>query len=546
MRWHAGVATVAMLLGSTVGCERAAPAADAAGDGEVVRGGTAVIVSSTDFDHLNALVSADRYTQEVLRFALFLPLLRYGDSLTYRPALARDWHWTGDTAVVFQLRDDIRWHDGARTTAYDVAFTFERAKHPETGFPSAGYFAHWTAVEVVDSFTVRFRVEPHADALAGVPLTPIMPRHLLDSVPAARMRQAAFNRAPVGNGPFRFVEVRPQERWVFEANEDFPDQLGGRPHVDRLVWRVLTDVTAQVTEVRTGQAHLALNPRYEHVQEANADASVRVVVRPSRQYAFVAWNARRPPFDDARVRRALGLAIDRAEILATLRGDMGQLAAGPIPPYHWSYDPAIEPLPFAPDSARALLRAAGIADRDGDGLLDAADGRDFAFVLKLPSANSLNRDMSEMIASDLADIGVQVRIQPTEYGTLVGDLTGAARAFDAVLMGWESDFRIDLRGLFHSAELENPFQFAGYRNARVDSLIDRSAAEPDRDTARPLFAEIQQRVRDDQPWTFLYYYPDLYLRNERLRAVRMDIRGALVGVTDWWLAPESPAPSRSD
>jgi peptide/nickel transport system substrate-binding protein len=282
------------------------------------------------------------------------------------------------------------------------------------------------------------------------------------------------------------------------------------------------------------------------VQEANADASVRVVVRPSRQYAFVAWNARRPPFDDARVRRALGLAIDRAEILATLRGDMGQLAAGPIPPYHWSYDPAIEPLPFAPDSARALLRAAGIADRDGDGLLDAADGRDFAFVLKLPSANSLNRDMSEMIASDLADIGVQVRIQPTEYGTLVGDLTGAARAFDAVLMGWESDFRIDLRGLFHSAELENPFQFAGYRNARVDSLIDRSAAEPDRDTARPLFAEIQQRVRDDQPWTFLYYYPDLYLRNERLRAVRMDIRGALVGVTDWWLAPESPAPSRSD
>jgi hypothetical protein len=68
----------------------------------------------------------------------------------------------------------------------------------------------------------------------------------------------------------------------------------------------------------------------------------------------------------------------------------------------------------------------------------------------------------------------------------------------------------------------------------------------DRDAARPLLVELQRRIRDDQPWTFLYYYPDLYVRNDRLRGVEMDIRGALVGVTDWWLAPESPAPARSD
>src|SRR5690606_35811659 len=123
-------------------------------------------------------------------------------------------------------------------------------------------------------------------------------------------------------------------------------------------------------ELQTGGAHLAINVRYEHLEEAKGDSSVVTMMSPSRQYGFIGWNNRRPPLDDARVRRALGLAIDRAEIVQTLRGGRGELAAGPIGPYHWSYDPDVAPLPFSPDSARTLLRAAGYADRDGNGVLE--------------------------------------------------------------------------------------------------------------------------------------------------------------------------------
>jgi peptide/nickel transport system substrate-binding protein len=526
------------------------PAADANAAGRraeaVRRGGTVVIVSSSDLDQLNSLVSADRYTQELLRYALFLPLVRYGPDLDFEPALARDWELFGDTAIAFRLRDDVRWQDGERTSAYDVAFTFERAKDPATAFPNAEYFAHWTAVEVVDSFTVRFRMQPHAEALAGLPFMPIMPKHLLEEVPADGMARAPFNRAPVGNGPFRYVDHRANDRWIFEANPDFPSDLG-QPNVDRIVWRIVPDPTSQVTELRTGAAHLALNPRPEHVAEAEADAFIRPIVRPSRQYSFVGWNLRRPPLDDVRVRRALGMAIDRQEIIETLRDGIAELAVGPIGPYHWAYDSTLAALPFSVDSARALLVAAGLADGNSDGVLELPGGEPFEISLKFLAGSGLNRDAAEMIASDLLDVGVRVRLRPTEWSTLIGDLTGEARNFDSVLMGWEADFRVNLRGILHSAERGGPFQFAGYANEEVDRLIDGAARTTDRQHAAVLLRRLQRVVQSEQPWTFLYYFPDTYLADVRLRGVETDIRGALVHVTDWWLELGTPlAQERSD
>src|SRR5687768_10371373 len=92
-----------------------------------VRGGTLVIAAPNDLDFANPLVSANRYTQEVLRYMLFLPLVRHDEQLGFAPALAKSWELVGDTAAVFHLRNDVRWHDGQPTTAHDVAFTVNRA-----------------------------------------------------------------------------------------------------------------------------------------------------------------------------------------------------------------------------------------------------------------------------------------------------------------------------------------------------------------------------------------------------------------------------------
>lgn len=494
-----------------------------------------VIGAGSDLDHANVLVSVDAWTNEVLRYVLFIPLLTYGPGLEYEPALAESWEMRGDTAVIFHLRRDVRWHDGTPTTAHDVLFTFERARDPGTGFPNSDYFSRWTGGEVLDSFTVAFRFEPHAEPLAGLPFTPPAPRHLLDSIPAEQLRQAAFNRSPVGNGPFRFVSQRRGDRWIFEANPDHPEELGGRPMVDRLVWRVIPDNSAQLTELRVGEVDLALQPSPEQVRSMEERPEIRAVIKPSRQFSMVAWNGKRPPLDDPRVRRALAMAIDRESILQGLRKGFGTVAVGPIMPFHWSFDEELEPLPYDPDGARTLLERAGIRDGDGDGVLETADGRPFELDIKLPAGSDFTRDVAEAVRSDLADIGVRARTRPTEATTLFADLTSPDRRFDAAVLGWSGDFRLDFQDLFHSRALGGPYQFASYANPVVDSLMDRAGATLDRPDATGSWRQVQRILRDEQPWTPLYYQTDAFLARERVRDLDPDIRGLLVNVQRWWL-----------
>lgn len=533
-----------ILLLAVAACGDRDTSADAALEARY--GGTVVIVNNSDLTSLNPLVAGEKYSQEVNRYMLFVPLVRHAEDLSLEPALAESWEMLGDTGVVFHLRRDVRWHDGVPTTARDVVFTYERVKDPEATFPNPEYFQLWTGVQATDSFTVRFSFEPHMDPLAGWAFTPIAPAHLLDTIPSARMQQASFNRAPVGNGPFRFVEYRQNDRWVFEANPDYPEELGGRPYLDRVVWRPIPDGSAQITELRTGAADIVLTPIAEQYVAVKDMPGFRGIDKQGRQYANAIWNSRIPPLDDARVRQALGLAINRQQIIDVLREGYGAQAVGPIGPSHWAYDESVEPLPYAPDSARALLRSAGIEDRNGDGVADLPNGEPFEIELKIPAGSVINRDMAELIRSDLARIGVRIVTRPTEWGTMIEDFTSPERRFDAILLGFETDFRVNLYDTFHSGALGTPNQFASYSNPRVDSLIDRTRLARTMDEARPLYAEIQQILRDDQPWSFLYYYPDLVLLSDRLQGVEMDDRGGLVSIQNWWVTGSRTAPAQSD
>lgn len=532
MKWRLTAGVLVVLAGAACSADRSAPAE--AGS-EPRHGGTVVVAVPVDIDAANPLVSQLGVPRDFLRNALFLPLVRYGTDLEIEPALSRSWQLTGDTGVVFMLRDDVSWHDGVRTTAFDVKFTFDRGTDPVTMYPGVGELAYITGAEVIDSFTIRFSWQSHGDPLAAFPHFPIVPQHMLDSVAPDAMARASFNHAPVGNGPFRFVAFRPNERWEFEANPDFPEELGGPPNIDRLFWRVIPEAATRIVELRTGGADLILSVSADAYPELAADEQLRGVIRESRNYAMIGWNARRPPLDDPDVRRALVTAIDRQRMVDALRSGIGTLASGPIGPYHWAFSDTVRPPPFDPDEARSLLAGAGIEDRDGNGTLEMPDGQPFSFVLDFPAEQTFMRDMAEIIANDLGEIGVGVQLESLDFNTLIGRLTSPARDYSAVVMGWESDFRVNLRDLFHSAALSGPYQIAGYTNPEVDALIDSVATVIDRSAALPMYHRLQTIMRDEQPWGFLYYFPDLNVARARLNGLSMDVRGAFVDVGKWWV-----------
>src|SRR5256885_2094423 len=183
----------------------------ACGDEAVRRGATVLFASGADLQSINPLLTIHPLARQVQRYVLLTTLARYDSLLVPRPYLARSWRWSDrGRALTFRLRTDVRWDDGIATTARDVVWTLQAARDPATGYPRFTDLESVTSVTALDDSTVELRFTgapvPRAGGGADLPDVftdlAILPAHLLDSVPHARMRDASWNVHPVGNGPF--------------------------------------------------------------------------------------------------------------------------------------------------------------------------------------------------------------------------------------------------------------------------------------------------------------------------------------------------------
>lgn len=451
------------------------------------RGATVLFASGADLQSINPLVTVHPLARQVQRYVLLTTLVRYDSALQPQPYLARRWTWGEDgRSLSFELARDVRWHDGVPTTAHDVAWTLERARDPATGYPRLVDFAELTSVRATDDYTVVLRF---AEPQQGIPdvLTDlaVLPRHLLDPVPAAQLRTAAWNGRPVGNGPFRFVAHEPNRRWVFERNPDFPASLGGPPRLERLVVAVVDEPTTKLAALASGELDFAgIQPA--HAEFVRRREALAVLDYPLLFTYGVVLNMRRPPFDDIAVRRALDLALDRAEIVEGFIFGFGTPATGPVPPGV----PGMVPppaVPYAPDSARALLA-----------------GRRPSF--ELLTVGSGEAALEQMVQAQLAEAGFEVRIRQLELSAFLDRVYGARREFDAAVLGIPGDLGLGyLRPLGELAGVALP--------AEADAA--------------------QRMLADSVAVSFLYHARGVQGRNRRVTGVAMDVRGELATVAQW-------------
>lgn len=499
----------------------------AAGCGATTPAATVFYASGAELQSINPLLTVHPLAKQVQRFALFMTLAQYDRSLRPRPYLARSWTWRdGGRTLDLTLRSDVRWDDGAPTTAADVVFTLDAARDPATGYPRAADLACLAGARAVDSLTVRLAFcRPQAafpDVLVDLA---ILPAHLLAGLPHAALRTAAFNRHPVGNGPFRFVSHVPNARWVFEANPAFPAALGGIPQIRRLVIVVVDESATKLAGLVTGELDVAgIEPM--HAALVRNDPALTVLDYPILFTYGLVWNTSRPPFDDPRLRRALTMALDRRRIVDAYLYGFGVVADGPVPPWH----PLAVPVPHVPydrAAAAALLDSLGwTAGRNG---WRARGDRPLAFTVL--TVGSADNSLEQMLQADFRAVGVRMTIRQLELGTFLARATGAAHDYDALVTGIPGDLALGyLRGLFDSRLLGGPLQYAQYRNPAVDRAFD---AGDD--------GAVQRIVARDLPITFLYHARGLAGLTRRLHGVRMDLRGELASLERWHLDPR-PGP----
>ncbi|MGH7481520.1 MAG: ABC transporter substrate-binding protein [Longimicrobiales bacterium] len=507
--------------------------------GEPQQGGTAVIGMRTDLAGFNSITYSDQYTGELINYALFTPLIQYDADLEPQPYLAESWEMTGDTGIVFRIRQGVNWHDGQPVTARDVKFTFDMAKDPATAsLLGSAFLGYVDRAEVVDDYTIRFHFsQPHAQALESFWWAP-MPEHLLGDIAPAELRNAEFNRSPVGSGPYRFVEWEANQRITLERNPAFPESMGGPPHLDRIVFRIIPEPSTMLTELVAGNVMVDIPLLPEQSRQIERDESLELFAFPGRTFYYIGWNTRREPFTDPRVRRALTLGMDRQEVIDALLFGHGQTAVGPIPQWSPLFPEDIEPLPYDTAAASALLEQAGWVDRNADGVRENAAGQPLQFTM-LSSDNPLSRSVVEVVQAQLREIGVQVEARVLEFQTLLGRHRG--RDFDAVFSAWVMDnFQIASApmSLFHSrfADVEGSANRSSYANPRADDLIERAAASTDAEESRELWAEFLRIMQEEQPFTFMFWFEELAAARISVGGIEMDQRGEFVTLADWWVA----------
>ncbi len=507
--------------------------------GKRAAGGTVVVGLLGDPKTLNPLVAASIESKNIIDL-LFLKLLdEQDDFVSFEPELAERWEFSPDSlSITFVLRDDVAWTDGVPVTAADVRFTWELEMDSLVAWPGRSVKERIADVEAIDDRTVAFHFRnryPYQlmDANDGV----ILPKHILEKVPRDRFAASEFGRLPTGNGPFTLARWEPEQFIELGRNPRYCER--GLPRLERVVFRIVPDMTTLVTQLKSGEIDCLESLPLEAVADIKANhPEISIYTYMSRQYVFVAWNLDDPLFGSAAVRRALAMAVDTDEMIRTLWGGMARASDSPMHPILWAHDPTMTPIPFDPEKARAVLAENGWIDGDGDGVVEKG-GRRFEFEMISNQGNQLRTDVMTMAQEYLRRIGVKVTPRTFEWNTFVQRITQGD--FDSCVLGWKTATRADLTDLWRSSSTPpRGYNIPRYRNAEVDSLIDLAKNSLDVPTARRLWYQCQRIIYDDQPILFLAVPYEVIGLDCRYRDVKPNAIGFFVNLPEWYVSEKCP------
>ncbi len=481
-----------------------------------------------DIDSFNELNASDSDALEIIDHMLFMSLMHLDEHLQPAPDLAKEWQFSDEgRTLTFVLRDDVMWSDGEPTTADDVIFTYNTMTDPQVAYPAVSRFELVESVEKVDDYTLRFHLErAYPDVLYDLSF-PVIPKHVLDTLSVEERVTSDFNRHPIGNGPFVLQQWQADRAIIFQANEAY---VYGRPKVDRITFTIIPDENVLLANLLAHDVDIVPRISPDNLELLKSDANVKITSFEGKRFTFIGWNTARPMFSRP-IRRALTYAIDKDEIISVLLGGYGKPAIGPLTSVAWAFDSTLQDIPFNPGAAKALLAQNGWQDHDGDGILDK-NGQDFQFTLKINVGSQQRQDISVLVQSQLAKIGVQVNIQRLEWNLFLDQVFGQ-KDFDAVVLTWDSNFTVDPTPLWHSDAIENGYNFVSYANPTIDSLMQKARNASSQEEAQPLWSTFQQIIINDCPYTFLFIPDEIIAYNSALKNAEFDLRGYLANCEQW-------------
>lgn len=461
-----------------------------------------VVLAADDPPNLDPHTAGGQESANILT-NVYDPLTALSADLTeVVPSLATDWRAIDDTTWEFDLREGVSFHNGEEFNADAVKFSVDRILDPDAEVARIDYtFPTLESAEVIDEFTVRI------NTTVPDPIFPerayslrVVPPEYTSSIP-----ESEFALNPIGTGPFVFEEFRPGQHVILEA---FDDYWEGRPEIDRMIFRPVPEASTRAAELQTGGADIIQHAPVGQIAELEARDGVTVHAIPGRRISYLGMNlldGGPEELKDVRVRHALNYAVDVDLILETVGEGYGAPLATLFRPDFFGYDESIEPFGYDPDRARELLAEAGYPD---------------GFPLTIQVSEAVFPSSSEAvnaIAAQFRDVGIDARIEMLDHGSFRSVVIDGQEANNVEgVFAWNWGALEPSADSFLGGTLETGGISAWYSNPELDELIQAARQEMDLDERARLYSEVQQLVKDEAPFVFLYQIPDVYGVSDRI------------------------------
>jgi peptide/nickel transport system substrate-binding protein len=486
-------------------------------------------------NNLIAMIAGDSASSAIAG-QIFNALLKYDQNLGFEGDLADSWTISDDyKKITFNLKQDIKWADDKPFTCEDVLFTWKKVTDPDTRTPYGSDYQLVSSASCANNhiFIAEYD-EPYAPALETWASLHILPEHLLKN---ENINDTYFSLNPTGTNFYALDEWTTGQQVKLKTN---PNSVHGRPLLEKKITRIIPDLSSQFMELIAGNIDLMnINPiQYSRVFPSRSELNdkINLYKEMGNGYTYFGFNLKKKPFDDLNIRKAISYAINKEEIINGVLLGLGEEITSPYKPGTYWENRSINKISFDVSKSRELLEKSGYQLNANN--IYEKDGKPLAFEI-LTNQNKQREMTAVLIQRRLQDIGIDVSIRVIEWASFVNRFIKTGE-FEAVVLGWSLSLDPDQYSIWHSSQ-DGPgqFNFIGYNNPRVDTLLENGRKELKNEKRKQIYDEFSKIIYDEQPIIYLYAGYGLTAIHKKIKGVKKITPPAGVFHNDYeWYVPK--------
>jgi len=496
---------------------------------EPLEGGT-LRLSVTRFNNFNPLVNNNKTLYQIQNL-IYEGLVGFDEARDIKPVLAESWKISPDgQSIDFNLRNDVKWHDGTDFTADDVIFTLKLIQSDNQMKGTSIYrtsLQNISDMRVVEGNVLRVTFSrPFSNALEVLTF-PILPKHLFQGSKANLLKEGDFPM--VGTGIYKVAEYERMQQINLVRNDAY---WGQKPYIDNVSIVIVPDKEAQLSLFENGEIDVAQPVAVDWAKYTDGK-NEKVYEYISNQYEFLGFNFKNPLLNDIVVRQAFAYAIDRHKIVKNLYLGHGTVVDVPVQPNSWLFDDERLTYGFDVTKANSILEDNGYIKSDNNIRVAPESQVPLKFKLITNKDNILREKTAYHIKDELKQAGIEIDVQLLPWNEFNQQLVQGN--FDIALTGWELSDAPDLSFAFHSSHLKTT-NFISYANEEMNIILEEIFKAPSRNQKQANYKLLQKHITEELPYLSLFY------KNSAI-AVRSTIKGNFQpqpenhynGIAEWFI-----------